>query len=54
MDYKDKIYNKFESLLIDSARAISERYIQISTYIRKSLKTPEDVEAMEKYVSDVG
>jgi dynein heavy chain len=39
--------------LIDSARLISDRYVQISNYVRRSLKTPDDVEAMEKYIADL-
>lgn len=39
--------------MIDSARKISDRYVQISNYIRRSLKTPDDVEAMEKYIADL-
>ena len=52
-DYKDKLFLIFESVLIDQSKVISDRYLQISTYIRRSLKTPEDVEAMDKYISDV-
>ncbi|CAD8170768.1 unnamed protein product [Paramecium pentaurelia] len=53
-EYKDRIFINFESVLIDQAKVISDRYLQISTYIRRSLKTPEDVEAMDKYITDVG
>ena len=52
-EFKDRIFNRFETQLIDSARSISDRYVQISTYIRRSLKTPDDVEAMEKYIADL-
>lgn len=52
-EYKDKVFQKFEQLLIEAARTISDRYIQIGAYLRRSLKTPEDVEAMDKFVSDV-
>lgn len=53
-EYKDRLFINFESVLIDQAKVISDRYLQISTYIRRSLKTPEDVEAMDKYITDVG
>ena len=52
-EFKERIFNRFETQLIDSARGISDRYVQISTYIRRSLKTPDDVEAMEKYIADL-
>jgi dynein heavy chain len=52
-EYRDRIFSRFETSIIDSAREISDRYVQISTYIRRSLKAPDDVEAMEKYISDL-
>lgn len=52
-EFKDRIFDRFETSLIDSARAISDRYVTISNYIRRSLKTPDDVEAMEKYIADL-
>ncbi len=52
-DYKDRIFNRFETNLIEAARTISDRFVQISNYIRRSLKTPDDVEAMEKYIADL-
>jgi dynein heavy chain len=51
--FRDRIFSRFETSIIDAARAISDRYVQISTYIRRSLKAPDDVEAMEKYISDL-
>lgn len=52
-EFKERIFNRFETSLIDAARAISDKYVQISNYIRRSLKTPDDVEAMEKYIADL-
>ena len=49
-DLKSKLFTKLENNLIDSMRALNGQYNDIVNYIKKITTTPDEVEAMEKYM----
>lgn len=49
-DLRKKLVTTYEESLISSLRTITEAYNKISSTIRKSTNTAEEVEFMEKYI----
>ena len=52
-DIRKKIFNKLENSIIEQYKTISDKYQDIVGHIRKVLNSPDDVEAMDKYLYDL-
>ncbi|EGR32330.1 hypothetical protein IMG5_087930 [Ichthyophthirius multifiliis] len=52
-DLNFKLVSTFEENLINGLRIITEKYSKIATFIRKSTNTADEVEEMEKFISDL-
>jgi len=50
---RTKIFNKLEDNIIAQYKAITIKYNEIVNFVRKSTQTPEEVEAMEKFIYDL-
>lgn len=47
---KRRLELTYEDANISAMRTLTERYTKISTFIRKSITTAEDVEEMDKFL----
>ena len=53
-ELKAKIIARYESFVIENLKQLTEQYISILLYIRHPSTSAEEVEAMEKFIMNLG